>query len=37
MNFDLNLEKIDIKSLTLEQLKEEFAAMGEKAFRAKQT
>jgi 23S rRNA (adenine2503-C2)-methyltransferase len=37
MGFDLELEKIDIKSLSLEQLKEEFAAMGEKAFRAKQT
>ena len=29
-------ERIDIKSLTLDQLKEELAAMGEKAFRAKQ-
>ena len=37
MNFELNLEKIDIKSLSLEQLKEEFLRMGEKAFRAKQT
>ncbi len=37
MNFDINLEKKDIKSLGLEQLKEEFASMGEKAFRAKQT
>ena len=31
------LEKIDIKSLNLEQLKEAFLEMGEKAFRAKQT
>lgn len=31
------MEKTDIKSLTLEQLKEEFAALGEKPFRAKQT
>ena len=37
MNFELNLEKIDIKSLSLDQLKEEFLRMGEKAFRAKQT
>ena len=37
MNFELNLEKIDIKSLSLEQLKEGFLRMGEKAFRAKQT
>ena len=37
MNFELNLEKIDIKSLRLDPLKEEFLRMGEKAFRAKQT
>ena len=37
MDFDIKLDKIDIKSLSLEQLKEEFASMGEKAFRAKQT
>lgn len=30
------MEQIDIKSLTLEQLKEEIARMGEKPFRAKQ-
>ena len=29
--------KTDIKSLSMEELKEEFAIMGEKAFRAKQT
>lgn len=29
--------KTDIKSLSLEELKEEFAVLGEKAFRAKQT
>jgi len=29
--------KTDIKSLSMEELKEEFAVMGEKAFRAKQT
>jgi 23S rRNA (adenine2503-C2)-methyltransferase len=33
----MKLEKTDIKSLSLEQLKDEFEAMGEKAFRAKQT
>ena len=37
MDFNIKLDKIDIKSLSLEQLKEEFATMGEKAFRAKQT
>lgn len=30
-------DKTDIKSLSFEELKEEFASMGEKAFRAKQT
>ena len=37
MDFELKLDKIDIKSLSLEQLKTEFEQMGEKAFRAKQT
>ncbi len=32
----INSEKIDVKSLTLEELKQEFAAIGEKAFRAGQ-
>ncbi len=35
-NVAADIEKIDIKALSLEQLKEEFAVMGEKAFRAKQ-